>query len=316
MPDQMLTAVGFLPGKRTAKKQYDRILVCGMGGSGISGEILGSLYPDIEIRSNKDYTIPRYADSKTLAIVISYSGNTEETLNSYRGLKKKHAGIVIISSNGRLFKKSARDKIKIPTGLPPRGALGYLFTPLPFILYKYRFIDRDPRARIISLANFLKRTRKKTEQKAKTMARSFVEKMPVIYVNSSTYLPIAKRWQCQFNENAKTIAHLNIIPEMNHNEVVGLGRPRVMNKTILPVFLNDPKAHTRNKSRTAIVKRLVKNIYGKYRVIEPVGNNDFKRMFWMIMLGDYISYYLAVLTGVDPMPVKRIDYLKKELSKI
>lgn len=316
MPEQMLTAIQLLPKKVTAKKKYNKIMVCGMGGSGISGEILKVLYPTVEIISNKDYTIPAYIDHNTLAIVISYSGNTEETLSNYAILNKRRSGIVIISSGGRLFKKKANTKVKIPGGLPPRGALGYLFTPLPSILYKYGFIPNDPSDKIIDLANFLKRTRKKIEQKAKVLAKKLVKKMPIIYANSSTYLPVAKRWQSQLNENAKIIAHINVIPEMNHNEIVGLGRPRALNKSILPVFLNDPKAHARNKARLGIMSRLIKGFFRSIVEIKPYGNSDLKRVFWTIMLGDYISYYLAILTNVDPMPVKRIDYLKKELSKI
>ncbi len=316
MPEQMLTAIQIMPTKVTAKKKYNKIVVCGMGGSGISGEILKALYPAVEIILNKDYTIPRYIDHNTLAIIISYSGNTEETLSNYAILRKRKTGIVIISSGGRLLNKKADLKVKIPGGLPPRGALGYLFTPLPSILYKYRFIPDDPSGKIIDLADFLKHTRKRIELKAKTIAKKFVEKMPIIYANSSTYLPVAKRWQSQLNENAKIIAHLNIIPEMNHNEIVGLGRPRALNKSMLPVFLNDPEAHVRNKARLMIMKRLIKGFFPGIIEIKPHAESDLKRMFWTIMLGDYISYYLALLTGIDPMPVKRIDYLKKELSKI
>ncbi|MGB3342235.1 MAG: bifunctional phosphoglucose/phosphomannose isomerase [bacterium] len=316
MPEQMLAAIQLLPSRVTAKKQYNKVMVCGMGGSGISGEILKVLYPTVEIISNKDYTIPRYIDHNTLAIVISYSGNTEETLSNYAILNNRRSGIVIISSGGRLLKKKANTKVKIPGGLPPRGALGYLFTPLPSILYKYGFIPNDPSDKIIDLANFLKHTRKRIELKAKTLAKKFVKKMPIIYANSSTYLPVAKRWQSQLNENAKIIAHINVIPEMNHNEIVGLGRPRALNKSILPVFLNDPKAHVRNKARLVIMSRLIKGFFRGIIEIKPQGNNDIKRVFWTIMLGDFISYYLAKATNIDPLPVKRIDYLKKELSKL
>jgi len=316
MPEQMLAAIQLLPKKKTVKKKYNKVMVCGMGGSGISGEILKALYPGVEIISNKDYAIPQYIDHHTLAIIISYSGNTEETLTNYAILRKRKTGIVIISSGGRLLKKKADLKVKIPAGLPPRGALGYLFTPLPFILYKYHFITKDPRNNIIELAGYLKKTRKKIESKAKILARKLVKKMPIIYANSSTYLPVAKRWQSQLNENAKIIAHINIIPEMNHNEIVGLGRPRALNKSIVPILLNDPKAHARNRARLLIINRLIKGLFHGIIEIRSNGKSDLKRMFSTIMTGDYISYYLAILTGIDPMPVKRIEDLKRELSKI
>lgn len=316
LPEQMLTAVKLSPHTVIKKKKYNRIIVCGMGGSGISGEIIKVLYPDLGIISNKDYTIPSYIDHNTLAIVVSYSGNTEETLSNYALLRKRKAGVIIVSSGGQLLKKKADGKVKIPGGLPPRGALGYLFTPLPFILRRYRLIRNDPRSTIIGLATFLKKTRRATEQKAKILAKKFVNKIPVIYANSTTYSPVARRWQCQLNENAKTMAHINMIPEMNHNEIVGLGRPVAFNKTILPVFINDPKAHKRNKARVVILSRIIRGLFSGIIAIKPHGDNDFRRIFWTIMLGDYISYFVARATNVDPMPVKRIDYLKNELSKI
>ena len=316
MPEQMLTALQLIPDKKIPKKKYNRVLICGMGGSGISGEILDVLYPEIEIISNKDYLLPGYIDKNTLAIVISYSGNTEETLSNYARLKKKNTTIAVISSGGLLLGKKADYKVKIPGGLPPRGALGYLFTPLPFILYKFHLIPRDPAKKILGLATFLKRKRKNIEQKAKSLAKNIVKNMPIIYANSSTYMPVARRWQCQFNENAKIIAHVNIIPEMNHNEIVGLGRPRTLNKSSFLIFLNDPKAHIRNKARLSIMKNLIKGFSRKVAEIKPQGASDLKRMFWTIMLGDYTSYYLAIMTGIDPMPVKRIDYLKKKLAKL
>lgn len=316
MPERMLTAIQLIPHIAIKKKNFDKVLVCGMGGSGISGEILKALYPAIHIVSNKDYTIPQYVNPNTLAIVISYSGNTEEALSNYAFLRKKGTGMAIISSGGRLLKKKADIKVKIPGGLPPRGALGYLFTPLPFILCKFHLIRTNPKVRMTDLANFLKRERMAIEQKARSLSKRFVKKLPVIYANSSTYLPVARRWQCQLNENAKTLAHINVIPEMNHNEIVGLGRPEALSAGILPVFLNDPRAHKRNKARVAIMHRIIKGLFSRAVEIEPQGNNDLKRMFWTIMLGDFISYYLAKATNIDPLPVKRIDYLKKELSKI
>lgn len=315
MPEQMLTAIQLIPHIAIKKKNFDKVLVCGMGGSGISGEILKALYPAVHIISNKDYTIPQYVTHNTLAVVISYSGNTEETLSNYALLRKKGTGMAIISSGGQLFNKEADIKVKIPGGLPPRGALGYLFTPLPFMLWKFHLIRTNPKTGITELANFLKRKRKTIEQKAKNLAKRFIEKLPVIYANSSTYMPVARRWQCQLNENAKTLAHINIIPEMNHNEIVGLGRPEALNAAILPVFLNDPRAHKRNKARVAIMHRIIKGLFSRAIEIKPQGNNALKRIFWTIMLGDFISYYLAKATNIDPLPVKRIDYLKKELSK-
>jgi glucose/mannose-6-phosphate isomerase len=314
LPEHIIKATNLLPRSGLHRKKYDRIVVCGMGGSGISGEILKVLYPQIPIVSNNDYSVPEYYTKKTLGILISYSGNTEETLNNYALLSKRKTDMVIISSNGELLTKKCQLKVTIPVGLPPRGALGYLFTPLPLLLYRVGFIQRNPQKDLISLAAFLKKQRDAIEKQAKRISKKFTNKLPIIYANSQQFLPVANRWRCQLNENAKTMAHSNIIPEMNHNEIVGFGRPQSIHKNLLLIFLNDPQAHRRNKIRVDIVKEIIKKEKTNIIHIEPEGTNHLQRMFWTIMLGDFISYYCAMRAGIDPMPVQRIDYLKKRLS--
>lgn len=315
MPDQILDAITLIPEISLKKKEFNKVLICGMGGSGISGEILKAIYPTIQIISNKDYSVPEYIDIHTLAILVSYSGNTEETLNNYRLLSKRKTEMAIISSNGKLLKKKGELKIKIPGGLPPRGAIGYLFAPLPFILYKFHLINNMPEQKLITLARFLRKTRDTIEKKAKILSKKLLNRLPIIYSNSQTFVPVARRWQCQLNENSKVLVHINIIPEMNHNEIVGLGRPKALNSKISLIFINDPKAHPRNRTRAKIIKGIIKDKFSDVIDIDPEGKNDLHRLFWTIMLGDFISYYVAIQTNIDPMPVKRIDYLKKKLSR-
>ena len=171
LPNQISAAVDIVPDFSFPRKKYNKMLICGMGGSGISGEALSALYPHLQIISNKDYDIPRFIDKNTLAVVISYSGNTEETLSNYRQLSKRKIDMVILSSDGQLFKKKALHKIKVPPGLPPRGALGYLFAPLPLIIYQAQFIDRDPKKELLELAAFLVRQRDDVERLARKISK-------------------------------------------------------------------------------------------------------------------------------------------------
>jgi len=316
LPNQISAAVGFVPDLSFSRKKYNRVLICGMGGSGISGEALSALYPQIQIVSNRDYGIPRFVDKNTLAVLISYSGNTEETLSNYGQLSKRKIDMVLLSSDGKLFKKKALHKVKVPPGLPPRGALGYLFAPLPLIIYQAQLIDYDPRKELLELAAFLVRQRGYIERMARRMSNRFVNKIIIIYAYSSLFVPVANRWRCQLNENAEVFAHGNVIPEMNHNEIVGLGRPKKFSCDTLLVFLHDPGAHPRNKARCRLVKTLVKNELSDILDVQPRGKNALQRMFWTIMLGDFVSYYLAVTLGVDPMRVDRIDQLKQRLAKL
>ncbi len=315
LPEQIRQTIDLVPAVHGKRKRINKILICGMGGSGISGEILKELYPDLQIFSNKDYSIPEYIDKKTLSILVSYSGNTEETLHNYKLLKKRKAEIVTITSGGELLRKKCQLRIKIPGGLPPRGALGHLFTPLPMVLHKFNIIHKNPKKELITLVQFLQKNRKSIEKKARNLSRRMSNKLPIIYSNSRLFLPVARRWQCQFNENAKMLAHINIIPEMNHNEIVGLGRPAAFNKKIVLIFLVDPHAHPRNKIRAKVVKEIIRSTFGSIIDINPAGKNNMQRVFWTIMLGDFISYYCAKKENIDPMPVKRIDYLKKRLSR-
>lgn len=281
----------------------------------MSGEILAVLYPQIRIIVNKDYSIPDYIDERTLAILISYSGNTEEILHNYRLLVKQKARIIILSSNGKLFKKKAELKMKVPQGLPPRGALGYLFAPMPLVLYTFHIIKKNPKKQLVALSTFLKHERDTLERKAEQLSKGFINKLPIIYANSQRFAPIANRWRCQLNENAKVLAHINVVPEMNHNEIVGLGRPEVLRKEFVVVFLNDPRAHPRNKLRVHVVKQIIHETMSTAVDVKPRGQNDIQRLFWTIMLGDFISYHLAIKTGIDPISVERIDYLKQKLAE-
>jgi glucose/mannose-6-phosphate isomerase len=316
LPDQMSAALKLVLDHSFGKRIYDRVLVCGMGGSGISGDLLAALYPQLQVISNKDYTIPDFIDKKTLAILISYSGNTEETLSCHGRLSRRGIDTVLLSSGGKIMKKKAKHKIKVPSGLPPRGALGYLFTPLPVLMHQANLLKTDPREELRRLSNFLIRRRSAIESKARRIVKSFYDKLIIIYADSSTFSPVANRWRCQLNENAKVIAHINVIPEMNHNEIVGLGRPSKFNADTLLVFLGDPAAHERNKIRHRLLKTLIKKEIPNILEIKPAGRNGLQQVFYAIMLGDFISYYLAVRSGVDPMPVERIEQLKKKLAKL
>jgi glucose/mannose-6-phosphate isomerase len=316
LPNQITAAVGLVPDHSFGKRVYDKVLICGMGGSGISGDILAALYPNIQVVSSKDYSVPGYVDKNTLAVLVSYSGNTEETLSSYGQLSKRGIDMVLISSGGTLFRKKAKYKIRVPSGLPPRGALGYLFTPLPLLVHQANLIRANPREELLRLSAFLTSKRGAIESKARRIAKRFAGKLIIVYVDSSTFVPVANRWRCQLNENAKVLAHINVIPEMNHNEIVGLGRPEKFNADTLLVFISDPMAHHRNKIRHRLLKMLIKPAIPDILEIKPEGKSSLQQVFYTIMLGDFVSYYLAILLGVDPMPVERIEKLKKKLSRL
>ena len=315
LPDQMSESLARLPMGSLPGRVYDSVLVCGMGGSGISGDILAALYPRVRIVVNRDYDVPDFVDKKTLAILVSYSGNTEETLSNYRQLRRRSIDTVLISSDGALHRKEGGYKIRVPAGLPPRGALGHLFTPLPMILHRARLIPRDPRRDLERLSSFLRARRGRIERSARTLAQKLVDRLLILYADSPRFAVVANRWRCQLNENAKVLAHCNVIPEMNHNEIVGLGRPQKFNPDTTLVFINDPGAHPRNRIRRRLLRTLIAREIPAMVEIKAAGRNAMEQMFWAIMLGDFVSYYLARAQGIDPMPVTRIEALKRSLAR-
>jgi glucose/mannose-6-phosphate isomerase len=315
LPEQIKGSLETVRGISIKRKKYTQVLICGMGGSGISGSIAQALYPQIRILTNNDYVIPHRVDRQTLAIIISYSGNTEETLADQAYLARRGVDMAVISSNGRLLKKNALTRVQVPTGFPPRGALGYLFTPIPMILHACRLMEHNPAHELSNLARFLERERSRIITKARSLASRISQRLPIVYVNSHRFRPVAQRWQCQFNENAKILAHVNIIPEMNHNEIVGIGRPSSLRNRSIFILLHDPHAHPRNDLRAKLLPRVVQRDMPPLMSINPRGSTPLHHVFWTIWLGDYVSYYCALRSGIDPLPVKRIDRLKKLLSK-
>lgn len=315
LPGQVRRGIASTSGVSRPVAHCDRALICGMGGSGISGEIAAALYPEVTVISNKDYRLPSVITRSTVAILVSYSGNTEETMANYAALTRLRLPIVTITSGGLLARKPATLRIIVPAGLPPRGALGHLFTPIPMVLHRFGLVRHDPGPGLTRLAGFLERWTARLDQRARRLARRLVDRLPVIYAVSPLTSVAANRWRCQLNENAKVMCHTNVIPEMNHNEIVGFGNPGFLSGRIGVIFLHDPDAHPRNRLRVRIIKDIIRRDSACVIDIVPQGADSLQRLFWTIMLGDLVSYHLATITGVDPLPVKRIAYLKDQLAR-
>ncbi len=299
------------------------IVITGMGGSGIGGEMLKSLFweiLDIPIIISQEYSLPAYVKPQSLVFAVSYSGNTEETLESFDVALKRKSRIVAITSGGKLLalcQKHQVDCIQIPTGIPPRCAIGYLFIPQLITLAKMGIIKNTSKE-IKETINTLKAKRNQYNLRAKTLARELVNTLPIIYATSNLFKPVALRWQAQFNENSKVFCHSNVFPELDHNEIVGItGRKNVVHPYYF-LILMDEKAHYRNQLRVDLTLKIIKSQLGdiQYKKFYADGRSDLTRLFSLIMLGDLISFYLGQMQNIDPMPVLAIDILKSKLSAI
>lgn len=322
-PDQLIEA------KRLAQevqlieiKDIKNIVICGMGGSAIGGDLLFDVLREelsIPIYVNRGYSLPAFLSQDSLVFISSYSGNTEETLSSYREAMKKTKNIFCVTTNGILAKEARLSNfpiVKIPGGLQPRAALGYLFTPMLVILSRIKLI-KDKSSDIEECIDLLKELSisfDSEDSEPYNLAKLLLDKearlkMPIIYADLS-FQSVAKRWVAQLNENSKVFAHYNLFSELNHNEIVGFGNPTIEN---FVVILRDKQEHPQIEKRIRITKEIIGPYTSGIKDIWSQGKSFLARAFSLIYFGDWTSYWLAVLRKVDPVPVERIDYLKKRL---
>jgi glucose/mannose-6-phosphate isomerase len=309
------------------KDNINSIVVAGLGGSAIGGDLVRSYLADrleIPFLICRNYTLPDFVDSSSLVFVSSYSGNTEETLSSFEDARRRGAQLICMSSNGEVGDISSRNEIpcvSLPKGYQPRAALGYSFVPVLAMLGRLGFVEGEE-ANIRQAGDFLDQNKSKylvevdaDKNAAKELARKLHGKLPIIYAACDRFDAVSTRWKGQFCENAKMLAFNNVFPEFNHNELVGWKVLSDYRDDLTVVILRDREDHLRIQRRMEIVRQIIQD--QKVEVIEAESSGDslLSRMFSLIQLGDFTSFYLAVLNKEDPTPVKVIDYLKEELAK-
>jgi glucose/mannose-6-phosphate isomerase len=296
-----------LPRGISVSGQVDNIIVAGMGGSAMGGDLL-KIYlsnTNIPVYVNRDYKIPNFVNENSLVFVVSYSGNTEETLSSLNDAKEKNAQIIGITSGGKLAEECEK-VIKIPSGLQPRAALGYTFFPMLGVLHNTNLI-RVKNDDLNEMMEILKQT-DKFNDKGEELSKKLKEKIPIIYA-SEALGAIAFRWKTQINENAKMPAFYNVFSEMNHNEIAGY---KSMDHKFGVVMIRDKNDNDRIKKRMDICKEIME----EHVTVEEIGTQGeslLARMFSTIYLADFVSYYLALSNRVDPSPVEIIEGMKKKL---
>lgn len=322
-------------GPKLIRGKARRIVILGMGGSAIGGDLLRSYVHSfaeregVEVVVNRSYTPPA-VDGKTLLVASSYSGNTEETLASYEGAWKAAGQVLVISTGGEIVRRATANGHKVvivPAGLQPRAALGYSFFPLLYTLaVRSELFGTDLRLEtergLEELLPMLEKLAKKyalgpagSKGGPYQLAEQIHGHVPVIYSASERMDTVNLRWRGQIQENAKNLAFGNLLPEMNHNEINGWQQPAELVKSFLPIFLRDREDHPRVAARMEITRKIVGKAAAGTIEVKSQGETLLARMFSLIHLGDWTSYYLALLNGVDPMPVPIIENLKKQLAK-
>ena len=307
-PQQCKTALE-LPKGISVSGKIDKIFICGMGGSAVGGDLLkiymhNSKIPVFVVR---DYKVPSFVDENSLVFAVSYSGNTEETISAYEDALKKKAKIVAVTSGGQLG-IMAKKVVKIPSGLQPRAALGYLFFPVLGVLNNSGIVDVKGKE-IEEMFDIISKT-----DEFKTVGERIAKKIglrtPLIYA-SELLGAVAYRWKTQFNENSKVAAFHHAFSEMNHNEIAGY--QNVNKQDFIAIFIRDVQDNERIKKRMDVTKEIISTRVDVEEIFTR-GDGLLARMFSAIYYGDFASYYLAIANRIDPTPVTVIENLKRKLK--
>ncbi len=294
------------------------ILITGLGGSGIGGTIVSEIISGectVPVVVNKNYFIPAFVDAGTLVIVCSYSGNTEETLEALELAIKKNAKITCITSGGKLAeiaKTKNFDLVMIPSGNPPRACLGYSLVQLFYVLNGYGIIGSDFKKQLAASVALLEKEKSNIISEADVVTDFLFGKTPVIYAVDG-YNGVATRFRQQINENSKMLCWHNILPEMNHNELVGWAEK---NDTLAVIILRNKQDYTRTQTRIEISKEVFNKYTPNVKEIWSKGDSFLERSIYLIHLTDYVSVMLADKKKIDATEVDIINHLKGELSKI
>jgi glucose/mannose-6-phosphate isomerase len=295
-----------------------------MGGSAIAADILAAYTDALPIHAQRGYGLPAWVGPEDLVIASSYSGDTEETLSGYHEAKRRGSAILAITTGGQLQKLCQQDGmpcLAIPGGMPPRCALGYSFFTLFEALRRMKVVAGEDSEvdEAISLMERLSAECSLDNAGQSNLARQLAGRMlgnlVVLYASVDHLAPVARRWACQINENAKSLAYTATLPELCHNEVVGWELPADHKKQTLVVMLADRGDHPRNRIRAKAVAGLVGPKAAGLAEVPSQGQGLLARLFSLLYLGDWASYHLACLNQVDPTPIPSIVELKKMLSE-
>jgi glucose/mannose-6-phosphate isomerase len=300
------------------------LIVAGMGGSAVGGRLaLGALGDRLTrpLVVADGYTLPPWAGPSTLVLCSSYSGATEETLSCYDDAASRGAPRLVATTGGPLAERARRDGVPViplPTGFQPRAAVGY---SLVAALEAARLCGAAPSLRdeIEAAAGLAESLASEwgpyagDDSEAKALARAVYDTVPVI-IGAELAHAAAYRWKCQFNENTELPAFASPLPEANHNEVVGWAASRELGR-LSCILLEDPQAHPRNRRRTELTAQIAENGADSVLRVLARGESRVERLVSLVLLGDLVSLYAAVLRDADPVNIHALDWLKQALKQ-
>jgi len=301
----------------SCNKEIRNVVITGLGGSGIGGKIVSQLIAhdiSVPVTINNDYHLPNFVNEYTLVIASSFSGNTEETLSALSMAQSKGAEIACITSGGKMLEIAISNNynhIILPPGKSPRAMLTYSLTQQFFLLNHYDLIGNGFIQKIENSIELLNSDIENIKAEAKSIANAIHSKTAVIYCEAN-FEGVAIRLRQQLNENAKVLCWHHVLPEMNHNELVGWAGG---NDEKAVIVLRNETDYSRTQTRMDIQKSIIGKYTSTYLECYSKGNSQIERALYFILLGDWTSVYLSELRNVDNIEVKVIDFLKSELAK-
>jgi glucose/mannose-6-phosphate isomerase len=298
--------------------ELDHVVIAGLGGSGIGGSILQEICQSecpVPVTVIKNYFCPAFVSSSTLMIACSYSGNTEETLSVTEKAALKGAKITVVTSGGKLADIAAEkgyDLIQIPGGRPPRASLGYSLGQLFHVFSFHRLIGNDWKRSWTNAADLIENEQEQIKAEAEKAADVLQNSFPILYAESG-YDGLATRICQQLSENSKMLCSNRVIPEMNHNELVGW---REKQPGVSVLFLETGLEYYRNAERIRFVKEVVSHYTEKVHTLFGKGGNALEKTLYLINLTDYVSCVLAERRGFDASEIEVINRLKARLNEL
>jgi glucose/mannose-6-phosphate isomerase len=317
IPDQLRDALWRIESARLEPAEAAGVIVCGMGGSAIGADLAAAALGDRLTRpllAVRGYGLPSWATPEWTVLCSSYSGNTEETLACFDAAEALGARRVVASTGGALVEKAREAGLPV-IGLPgifqPRAAIAYMFTIAAEVA---ALAGASPRVHteIDAAAAFLERETESLQARAAEIAAQLEGSFPVVYGADLT-TPVARRWKCQVNENAKLPSFFSELPEADHNELCGWEAP---GSGLAAVFLEDADQHPRVRRRFELTAAGVAGEGPPTVRVETAGETRVARLLWATMLGDLVSLELARARGVDPLPVEAIESFKQAMGPI
>jgi glucose/mannose-6-phosphate isomerase len=301
------------------------VAVCGMGGSGIAGDVLQAIAAPrarVPVAVVKGYGLPAWVGPDTLCILLSYSGNTEETLACFEQAETRKARLVVVSTGGAISARAADRGVTVMTpvaGLQPRAAFASLVAPVLIVAQRLGIVD-DVADEVAETEHVLRDRARAlagdvptADNEAKRLAERLDGALPLIWGQDGILAAAAARWRTQLNENAKVPAISSVLPELDHNEIAGWDPGVAAMKDIVLVTLRDTDEHPRIAARIGSTLLAMSHRVGGVAEAYATGVSPLARLMSTVLLGDFTSVYLALRRGVDPTPVEALDRVKNEL---